>query len=428
MHVESIAKRTYAFGLTWTESTQRAGKADIRNQRSRLDPSGRERFYTCVIHSQGHFALGCGIAESSVKGTVYSYAATLAAHHADGLYVARVDEEHLWFAVIADGIVTPETDVIDTTEKVLERVEDYRTLLYLDPQNIHATEGIYIAGGSQLFDPIEAVAAVRKPVAMTATSGRMSLGPWVYAAAAVAVVIVGLALWHAHEAAKSKQQLSADQRKQMIQTYHLAVQAALSAYPREAGWVLHDWTKVTDTLPPFYAGWTLSDINCTPTGCDGTYKRQSNLSAYAVTPFTDRFGVGPVSIDPQAHSIKVHVSLQNATLIVDDTLLHSPPPVGQQLLDWLGLTPNHVSGLSEQPTTLVVNLATASGGSQVGYPAFLTETVGFNGNTPMVVALPSIVAWGKHAGFHVTAIDFTTPYSGSGATATWAITLLRFHG
>lgn len=428
MHVEWFGKRQYAFGLTWAESARRPGKAEIRDQRSRLNPAGRERFYSCVSHAHGHYTLGCGVSDATVRGAVYSYAATLAAMQPDGLYVAALDDEHLWFAVISGGRVAPETDVIDTSEHVLTRIEGYRSLLNLDPSSIFAEEGIYIEGGSESFDPQGAVAGAKKPVAVHAASGRVDLLPWAFAAGAVIAVIVGIKLYSAHKAAQSQQQLSAKQRQQIIQSYRVAVQGALSAYPQDPDWILRDWEKVRDALPPYFMGWTLNDIDCTPSGCDAQYRRDGNLTAYAVTPFTGRFGVGAVAIDPQGHAIKVHLPLQNTMVVVDDGLLRNPPHANQSLLDWLGLSPAHVAGLSEQPTSAVVNLAATNNGLQVGYPAFMTETVGFNGHSPVVVALPSIIAWAAHTGFHVTAIDFKAPYGSTGTTDAWAITLMRFHG
>ncbi|MGH8156531.1 MAG: type 4b pilus protein PilO2 [Rhodanobacter sp.] len=359
-----------------------------------------------------------------------SYAATLASLHPDGLYVAKVDADQLWFCVVSGGLVTPETDVIGPNDEVLSRIESLRTLLSLEPSSIYAGEDITIEGGSQFFDPASAVQGARKPVVMRAASAGISLMPFVVLGVVMLVVVGGVLVWKKHQASQAQKEMSAEQRQQLIQQYHVAVQGALANYPTDPAWVQPAWQAVMNQLPPFLAGYRLDTVLCVPSGCDGTYVRSQDLIAYAVSPFTDRFGVGAVTMDAQGNELKVHLVLNNATITVDETLLHSPPAKNDvQLLDWLGRTPLHVVGIKDRPTMLVADLAAANGGNQVGYPPFVTESVDIKGQSPMVTALPALADWAAHASFRITQLQFKTPYGGGlDAIGTWDIAVLRFHG
>lgn len=425
MLIESVGKRRYAFGLSWTERSRKPGKPELLAQRKALDPAGRSHYYACICASASGFRLGGGISTTRVRGTVYSYAASIATRQPDGLYVVAIDDERAWFVVLSGGTVVPETDVIDTREAVLARVDGLRQVLGLTAEQIFAGEGLTIQGGSQAFDPMQAVLGLRKPVPLRALSTGVPWMPVAVAAAAVVIAMIGVKLYHRHEAAMAQAALSAKQRQQLIRSYHVAVQGALSSDPQDPQWVQAALQAAMDRLPPFLAGWHLSRVACVPAGCDGVYEHGQGLAPYALTPFQERFGA--VGMHPEGNALRVHLPLGTSTVPVNDMLLRHPPAErGVSMVDFVGESPLHVAGLSQPPVARAINLAMVDGGARVGYPAFMIETVTLQGQVPVVVSLPSLLHWLTPSGFAVTSLKYTTGYGNAGLTA-WNVTAVRIH-
>ncbi|MEY2152289.1 type 4b pilus protein PilO2 [Rhodanobacter sp. 115] len=425
MRIETVGKRHYAFGLTWADSSRKPGKAELQALRKQLDPTGRARYYTCTCHTGNRFVLAGGINTTRVRGKIYSFAASLAARQPDGLYVVQVDADNLWFVLIRNGLVIPETDVIDTTEKVLRSIEFYRRTLNLDASSIFAGDGVEIVD-AQLFNAEQAVLGLRNPVALRLVSSKPAMMPLAIGVVGLVLVGAGVKLYRKHKAAQSQQQLTEQQRLQKIQAYRQAAQGALSNYARDPQWITRALEKARNRLPPFLAGWTLQKVDCDLSGCNGDYVHGTGLVFYAVAPFQARFR-GQLSIHPDSNGLRVHVPLSVPVVVASDSLLHNPPPVSNpSLIDWIGLSPLHVAGLSDRPAGVAKNLALAAGATTVGYPSFVTETVLLKGNAPIAVSLPSVLHWASPAGFRVTHLTWMTGY-GSSAAESWQITAMRFH-
>lgn len=426
MRVERIGSRQYAFGMAWADSgSAKPRPAEVKALQAKLDPGRQARYYHCVVAANGRYALGGGVVASKPGGKIYSYAATLAAVAGDGIYVAPVDDTQLWFCVIREGIVTPETDVIDESSRVLASIDGYRSLLDFDASHIFSAEGVSIRGGAEPFDPIEVVSHVRKPIVLRASGGKVSMAPVVVAAALVIASVVGYKIYVAHQAAVQHKIVTEQQRQQVIQSYRSAAQSALSAYPVDADWPNGAWRTIATRLPVFLAGWNLKDVSCVLSGCDANYVR-TGKSFSAVSPFTDRFGVAAVGFDPKGNLIKVHLPLNNRAVEVNDDLLHNPPAAGMPILDWMGLSTLHVDGLQGQPTVVATNLAAVSNATQVGYPAFVTDTVTLKGSASVANSIRDAVQWGMYGSFRVTKFEFSVN-SGKGGS-NWTFTLARFHG
>lgn len=402
MRVEPIGKRQYAFGLTWSESRARKpNRQVIAAQRKALDPTASQPYYHCVTRAKGRYALGGGIVPRAAKGKVYSYAATLAGLHADGVYVAEVDEGQLWFCVVQGGLVAPGTDVIDKTDVVLDAIAQYRSLLGLDSESTYAADGVAIPGGAQPFDPIAALAKAKHPVPLVSSSDKSHVLLIAEVAVVVVAGVVGYHVYHAHKVAEQHKVLTAEQRQQAIQAYESAARSSLASYPADPTWALVALTKVHAMLPVNYSGWVLQQVQCQPSACTGTYARERG-GPMAVTPFVDRFGASAVQIDTQGKAIRVQLPLGFAPEPVTDAFLHNPPVAGMAPADWVGLAPIHVYGMSGDPTEQASNLAQTKGGKQVGFPDLMQVDVTMKGNTPVGTVLPAIVQWATAGGFRVT--------------------------
>ncbi len=426
MRVERIGKQQYAFGMTWSDSgAARPKSREAKAQHVALDPAGSARYYYCVIAANGRYSLGGGTVAGKLSGAVYSYAATLAAGRVDGIYVAPVDDGKLWFCVVRGGIVTPETDVIEDTEKVLASIDGYRALLNFDAKSTFAAEGVAIRGGAEPFDPVAAVAHIKRPVALRLLGSKVSLAPFAVAAAVVIAGVIGYKMYQAHKAKAEHLIVTAQQRQQAIQAYQTSARAALSTYPQNPTWPVAAWRELTDPMPVFLAGWQMKSTDCTLAGCDATYAHAGS-GADAVAPFTNLFGKQAVMVDSNGDALKVRLTFPgNHPVDVNDALLHNPPPGGMPILDWIGLTPVHLPGLHGRPTVLATNLA-AGGGSQVGYPTFMVDTVTAKGNTSIDTVIDSAIQWGADGSFRVTKFEFT-PGVGTSDAPSWTITLARIH-
>lgn len=425
MRIETVGKKHYAFGLTWVGVARKPTKAVVATQRRAHKASNASTFYTCVCKKNGTFVLGTGVTATRVRGKVYSYAASLAKRQPDGLYVVRVDDTNLWFVLIRDGLVIPETDVIGPAEKVLESVHFYRQTLDLDADTIFAGEDVRL-DDAQSFDAAAAVQGMRDPVPLSAVTGR---GPVMLLAGVATFAILGVGgykLYKKHQAAQAEQALTAQQRAQVIAAYHGAAQAALAGYAQDPRWVAQAWQMASLRLTPFLAGWTLQKVDCTPAGCDGHYVHGSSLAAYAIAPFQARFA--HVSIHPDVNSLQVHLPLTTPLRVVDDALLHAPSPArAPAMVDWIGLASLHITGLRDRPAGVARNIAAAAGATAVGYPAFMVESITLKGRAPAVVSLPSLLRWATPAGFRVTHFTVMTGLDND-STASWDATILRYHG
>lgn len=427
MRIETVGKRQYAFGLAWSEGSRKPGKVAFDTQRASLAAAKRAHYYYCILQSGGHFGLGGVVLQTRAKGKLYSYAGTLARTQQDGLYVAALDANTLWFCVIQNGMVVPETDVVDSRPAVLARIAEYRSLLNLDAESIHASEDVVLPGGSQPFDA-DAAALVTGPLALRLQSSPMALvAPAIVVVALVLAVIVGLKFYKIHEAEVQHQIVTEQQRQTAITNYKNSVHAALSGFPASAGWAAGAVAASFARFPAFMDGWYLSEVRCVPSGCDGTYKPLTPDGPRLVSPFRDRFGSAHVSISPRGDELKIHFAITTAMVAVTEGLLHQPPMSGMSLLDWTGLVPVYVGSARGVPHVTAVNLAATGGGSQVGYPPLMTETVGLQGVAPIAVALPQVLAWSAKGAFKATVVQFTPGFGTSGASK-WSITVERIHG
>lgn len=424
MRVEPIGKRQYAFGLTWSESrTRKPNRQAVAQHRRVLDATVTQPYYYCVARAKGRYALGGGIVPKAVKGKVYSYAATLAGLHTDGVYVAEVDEGQLWFCVVQGGLVAPGTDVIEKTDVVLDAIAQYRSLLGLGAENTFAAEGIAIPGGAEPFDPVATLAKVKRPVLLTSSADKSHMLVAVEVVVVAIAATVGFHVYHAHKVAEQHKVLTAQQRQQAIQAYESGARSALASYPADPGWALDALAKVRSTLPLDYSGWALQQVQCQPSACTGTYVRERE-APMAVSPFENRFGASAVQIDTEGKAIQVQVPLGYAGEQITDAFLHNPPPAGMAPADWVGLASIHVYGMTGDPKEKASNLAQTKGGKQVGFPDLMQVDVDMTGNTPVGTVLPAIVQWAAAGGFRVT--QWTSRVSSGTSTAfSWTATVSR---
>ena len=426
MRVERFDNRNYAFGLDWVDASRKPGKDSIKSIRKRIKAPANSRFYTCVCQKQERYSIGAGTVSTPIKGRIYSYAASLAMRYNDGLFVARVDDVSCWFVLIRNGLVIPGTDVIDSIDAILENVAFYRENLNL-PDNLVFSGPDLDISNAEVFNPEKPIAGLRRPVILTFHSTHRVVAVIGGGAVIAAVLATNAIIIKHRKQAAAIADVAALQIQQSISTYRHAVKGALSSYSIDGSAGPIAWRNSIKKLPHAADGWTLHDLDCDMATCSGDYVHGQGVAFYSIERWAKHYG-NMLSVHPDASGIRLRIALNVPTVVVNDQFLRHPPKIqSNSLIDFVGLSPLHVAGLSDRPAATVVNEAASSGGLAAGYPSLVVESITIKGRSPIDIGLMSVSAWAIGNGFHLTHLTATTGYENLG-TPSWTITAIRVHG
>lgn len=299
MRIGVLGKRRFAFNLKWKEVAEGSAAELVREG---LDASGRG-IYSQVTSEDGRQVVGYADYASTpeaAKGSIYSYAAALAASGQPGIYVAPVDSEHVWYTVILDGAVVADTDQSLPFDSAIAAVESLRDGFALPVYVAH--EATLPIEGANTFDAELIVEGV-KVKAMKRIGGGNSLAGALVLAAVVGGIAFGgywMFIKPDKNAGKSPEEIAAEIRA----NYLSAMRAELQAKPTDAGWVVAAHEQALRAFPVAQSGWLLDGVSCTPGRCVANYSVGAN-EPRAVQPMFDQFPAGAVSVLPDQRSLAI---------------------------------------------------------------------------------------------------------------------------
>lgn len=426
MHIQSIGRRQFAFGMTWTErkgvDLDEAAREALRL--SDEAPLGRVR--TTARSRRGKNAAGAAgflQLDDGQRGAVFSAAEALASRFEDGLFVmSMADGENLWFCGVRDHTVLVGYDSIAPAEDVVGKVLAMSSVLKL-PLYVEAdllTHPAFVGGDRCTELAIaDAIAKAKiKPLA------RMGVNPALLGVVG-AVVAVGVAYVVFSGPSQDTQEVSPEeQRQQSISAYVEQAKTSIGAYAADSTWALEALRTMEREMPPALAGWHVATFACDPTQCLVEYARAGS-GAYAVSPFTERFGVQSVALNQDGKSLVVSRPLSLPRVEVTEDWLRQLQPADVVLADWLGRIPLGMDGGSVSGVPVVNQLDQSLGGSAIGMPKLVMEQVSVNGSSFLGARpLASIVEQGAAGGFRIA--RFT--WSPNIESPSWNITWSRVHG
>lgn len=419
VQIESLGKYRFAWGLTWVsvEAT-----APAKAARQRLDP-GSEWLYTGHQSEDGRLAFGYTQRPKDVgKGKLYSYAQALAQVAEPGIYVAPLDGGRIWYTVITQGAVAPDTDAIEPAEAALIQVEGLREAFRLPVLVAHGFEvGIH---PDQDFDPGIVLAADLTPLSSLGGVGKakqlLTLG-------VLAALVGGMGYWmFGPEEPVAFDNSAAVEAEQTRLNYLAGVQSELATIPRDAGWVAAAARKTFAELPEVYAGWNLREVACLATGCRGIYQPVED-APFSLSALEASFPEGRVVRGDAGAEVAVLVPLDVAVgLDWGDDMIESGFTHGQHITDVIGSLPTRVPGVSMnsnvQREELHVQLS-----APAHFAPLVKEQFSVSGQGRMDPSRVNHAAAAfARAGFAPIGISYTT---GVGSTqAGWAMALVRVSG
>ena len=416
MRLAQIGKRQFAFELQWNDTF-------VDPKESVRDALGEDvaALFTTHKGSDGteHLAFA-QVPVDAPKGSIYSYAVALAKAGRDGIFVAEVDEDRLWYVVIQHGQVMAGTDRSGPEHLVVDSVETMRNHFRLSV--FSSTDRV--ADAIQ-FDPIAAVAKVRiKPMKLMGGKESSLVGALVL----VAVVgAIGFGVWHLFlkktEIAVDPAQQAAEQRA----LYVASVQSALGVIPTEAGWASTAYRRAQQSFPPVIAGWLLDGVSCVPTACTGAYSLPAGSAGYTISPVQAHFGSGAVSMLPDHRSFNATVSLdQGESLAVDDAFVYGPAETAIPLIDAVGQLGMNFAQVTLDGDVRIERLNTDLTGP-ADAPLLVRESLATRHDNALdLVMLRTLTAYLSRAEFVPTSLSYS---SGIGAVpAAWRMEWTRMHG
>lgn len=415
MRVETIAGQQFATGLTWAEAASRSYASEVRHELGEAAKSSI--VYFVGRQTASAYVVGFSTYTGKIKKPVYSYAATLAAHGSDGVFIADSGDGEWWFVVIHGGMVVPGTDRFDKPEVVRKIAADFASSLNL---TLYAGDGVALPTSSKAFGWADAISGA-KPVRMTRLSRGINPVP-IIVIAAVLVVAWGAWAFVIHPAPK---QTPEQQREAARKAYVASVKSALATFPESNDWVAKAY-ETAKIFPESLAGWDLDDVACQPGVCSATYKVPKTTDPRAIDPFRRQFGTASVAVSQNGTSLKVRRAFITPMFQVTPTSINGLPPARIEIHDWTGLLPLHVADGHITGTPEVQNLAQTHGGAAVGFSPLFEDQVALSGTGYLDPSqLKTVMAWGLHGAFRATSVEW---HSGLSANGGWRIGLMRIHG
>lgn len=330
MKIEKIGRTPFAFGMTWAEVDPQELKTVLED----LDEKAEVVHYlTQGQPKRGPFGLGRkAVSEESSKvvlgsylgpisGRVASYAGTLASVAENGFYVARVNDDLLWYCSIHNGRVITGSDLILPRVSVIQNISgllsSFSTGLYVDE---HCMELFRQEGFMPVeFDPVRIIAKA-KPAWLTRRG--TSKGEMVVAGVIAVSAIVGFS-W-LYTVLFPAPPVNTGPTPEEIRAMYLSnVRQMLPSVSADPQWAPRAFGLARTAFPPFRSGWTLQSVSCTPrNGCSGSYAPMSDGIWFS----HEAFGVPSVANRMASRSVDTPTPLVEPT---DEELLYSFPHYGR---------------------------------------------------------------------------------------------------
>lgn len=422
MRLGTIGKRQFAFGLQWTELHDRV-PAELAREALGTEIKG---VYTTVKNKDDLTVVGYAETPEggpSTKGALYSYAAALTAIGKDGIYVAPVNVDRLWYVVIADGLVVPGTDQVLEVQSALTAVASMRSSFDL-PVYVADDAELAIAD-AQRFNTEQAIAKAKvKPLRRLAQSSQ-----WLGIVLLILVLVgIGFGAWYLFS--DTPQEVvgpsAQEQAAELRAAYLVSVRGAVSTHPATGAWVTSAYRTAVKRLPPVIAGWRLEGVTCTPNGCSGTYVAVIGQPR-AIAPVIKRFGKSAVAMlsDNNSMTVKITTPPVKRTQWTDNQIL-TPLPWPRAASDVAGRLPLYFADIALDGRISVVNLNTKFQAPLDANP-LARETIAIKQASALeITQLNSVAAYFAQAGFVATALAAS---GGTGETpSAWRLEFQRLGG
>lgn len=358
MRIGILGKKRFAFGLKWTEVHEGTAVALVKEALG----GDAKAAYAQITNDDERTVVGYADLASETaaqKGVLYSYAQALAQAGQPGIYVAAVDEAQLWYAVVADGLVVPDTDQTMAIEMAYSAIESLRDALGLD---VFVAAGTDLAlHGARRFDSEGIIEGVKlKP--LKRIGGGNSLGGVLFLAAVIAGIAGGG--WYVMN--KDKAGGADDPQVQaaaLRASYVGGAQSMLASRPTDANWVIAAFRGALTQFPAVISGWRLDGITCQPGNCVGRYSATQG-SARALATVSAAFPAGTVTLleDQNSLTISLPAPAGEPAAWSEDQVL-APLPWPRRAIDTAGGIPIRFLGVELDGGVVTENL-----GQQMGPP------------------------------------------------------------
>ena len=343
MEVVTYGKRKYVLGLRWVEAdTTRKPAAQVK---AALD--GAKAVYAVQEGKDGRAVVGYGAATKVGSGALYSFAVTLAQSGKDGIYAMPVGRGMLWYVVVSDGAVVPETDVLLAFEDGLSAIENMRSAFGLP---------VFYGGKEPMpeceeFRPEVIAAAAMRQKPLVQAGGAQIGGALVLAG--VVLGVIGGGWWLLHKRGPSPEEQAAQKAAQVRAAYLSAMHAIVDATPQDSGWVQDALTQAQAHFPVAIAGWSRDGFACNVSACVATY---SGGEIRQFAPVAAAFGaLARLGTDP-TKQMTITLPLKTKTQPWTDAQILAPGKWPRSLYDVAGLLPLHFDAkLAANPTSTDVS-------------------------------------------------------------------------
>jgi hypothetical protein len=427
MKIEKIGRVQYAFGMEWAEVEQE----DLRTALDDLDDKGDTVYFvTQGVAKKGLFGLGGKRSEKApakavvgsylgqLSGKVASYAATLASVAENGFYVARVNDELLWYCSIFDGQLISGSDIFQPRVKVVERIGGLLLnypdmLLHADE---HSLELFRQAGYPAVeFDPVRAIAKA-KPVWLTRRG--TSKGEMV-AAGAIAVTAIAGFSWLYMALFPAPQVNTGPTPEEIRAIYLSSVRSTLPSISADPLWAHNAFAKARAEFPPFRSGWTLQNVMCAPNnGCSASYAPMSEGIWYS----HEAFGVPSVANRIASKSFPTPNVMVEPT---DDEILYSYPAYGRPAGEVVGSFGLRFPTEALQGEVHVDNISSNTGAEmpEGSVPLIAEKIIIGQSTVPDFFLIRKVTAYFAEEGFRPSQFIFSHGYGAENSN--WKIEFVR---
>jgi len=412
MQVVQLGKRSFAFGLTWSDNFGGDAKEAIR------DALGDEAGVLYTVIKGEDDVLGYGRVKH--KGALYSFAAAAAAADKDAIYVAGLGNGQTWYLVTKRGTIAAGTDRIVDIETALNAVDNLRDLYSDFPV---FSSGVDVRGASEFTLEAIASGAKLKPLRKLKTENP------VVGLAVLAIVLggVGYGGWYLILRDEQVQVDPVAELERKRKLYVSQAQTQISTIPRDAGWVVNAFDTARVSFPEQIAGWALEGVSCVPASCSATYAVAKDAEGYALSPIWEAFGQVRVALMPDKKSLTVSQALPTVDVLsYSEQEVMQPPKTTGRIIDTIGrigMTFGDVRIDGDYKTdNLHVNLQANPGTAPLYRETFALR----NDDTLSEIRVKGLAAYMSEAQFVATSLNFST---GSGSiTPAWRIEWTRVHG